>query len=131
VVNLLHWCQPTFLETLFTQRMLCGVAVTDALPRSAVFAVDIGTALVFIVFAAFLRAVLFTELFLTEVGTAGMRARTQRFLRHRFTSSQSKRFVLKCMQNLFCVDLDIKKATHGIAPMNGLVHSYSISLIIS
>ena len=53
---------------------------------SAVLAVDIGTALVFIVFAALFRAVLLTELSVTEIGTAGMRTRTQRFLRHRFTS---------------------------------------------
>ena len=86
VVNLLYQCQPTFLETLFTQRMLCDVAVTDALPRSAVLAVDIGTALVFIVFSAFLCAVLITELSVTEIGTARVGARAQRFLRHRFTS---------------------------------------------
>ena len=76
VVYFLHRSQPTFLETLFAQRMLCGVTVTDALPRSAVLAVDIGTALELIIFAAFLHAVLLTELSITEVGTAGMRART-------------------------------------------------------
>ena len=70
VVNFLYRSQSTFLETLFAQRMLCGVAVTDAFPRSAVLAIDIGTALIFIVFSAFLRAVLFTKLSFTEVGTA-------------------------------------------------------------
>ena len=101
VVYFLHRSQPTFLEALFTQRMLCGITVADTLPRSAVFAVDIGTALVFIIFASFHRAVLLTELSVTKVGTAGVRTRSQRFLRHRFTSLQSKRLVLKCMQNLF------------------------------
>ena len=101
VVNFLYRGQPTFLKAHLTEGMRCGVTVTDALPRSAVLAVDIGTALVFIVFAAFLRAVSLTELSVTEVGAAGMRARSQRFLRHRFTSSQSKRLVLKCMRNLF------------------------------
>ena len=86
VVNFLHRSQPTFLETLFTQRMLCGITVTDALPRSAVLAVDIGTALVFIIFAAFLHTVLFTKLSLTKVGTAGMRTRAQWFSWHLFTS---------------------------------------------
>ena len=86
VVNLLHRCQPTVLETMFAQRMLCGVAVTDAFPRSAVLAIDICAAPVFIVLAAFLHTVLFTKLSLTEVGAAGVGARTQRFLRHRFTS---------------------------------------------
>ena len=91
VVHFLHRSQPTFLEALFTQGMLCGVTVTDALPRSAVLAVNIGTALVFIVFAAFLRAVLLTKLSFTEVGTAGVRAGSQRFLRHRFTSFGHKK----------------------------------------
>lgn len=47
VVYFLHRSQPTFLEALFTQRMLCGITVADTLPRSAVFAVDIGTAFVY------------------------------------------------------------------------------------
>ena len=86
VVNLLHRCQPTVLETMFAQRMLCGVTVTDALPRSAVLAVDIGATLVFIIFAAFLRAVLFTELSFAEVGAAGMRAGSEWSLWHLLTS---------------------------------------------
>lgn len=70
VVNLLYRSQPTFPETLLTEGMFRRIAVTDAFPRSAVLAVDIGAALVFIVFSAFLRAVLFTKLSFTEVGTA-------------------------------------------------------------
>ena len=91
VVYFLHRGQPTLLEALFTQRMLCGVAVTDALPRSAVLAVDIGTALVFIVFAAFLRAVLLTELSVAEVGTAGVGAGSEWSLWHSFTSFGHKK----------------------------------------
>lgn len=86
VVNFLYRSQPTFLEAHLTEGMLRRIAVTDAFPCSAVLAIDIGTALVFIVFSAFLRAVLFTKLSFTEVGAAGMRAGSQRFLRHRFTS---------------------------------------------
>ena len=86
VVNFLHRGQPAFLEAHLTEGMLRRIAVTDAFPCSAVLAIDIGTALVFIVFSAFLRAVLFTTLSFTEVGAAGMRAGSQRFLRHRFTS---------------------------------------------
>ena len=86
VVNLLHRSQAAFLETHLAQRVLCGITVTDAFPRSAVLAVDIGTTLIFIVFAALLRAVLLTELSVTEVGTAGVRTWSQRFLRHCFTS---------------------------------------------
>ena len=91
VVNFLYQSQPTFLETLFTQRMLCGVAVADAFPCSAVLAVDIGTALELVIFAAFLRAVLLTELSITEVGAAGMRAGSEWSLWHSFTSFGQKK----------------------------------------
>ena len=86
VVNFLYRSQPTFLEAHLTEGMLRRIAVTDAFPCSAVLAVNIGAALVFVVLAAFLRTVLFTKLSFTEVGAAGMRAGSQRFLRHRFTS---------------------------------------------
>ncbi len=86
VVNFLYRSQPTFSETHLTEGMLCRIAVADAFPCSAVLAVDIGTALELVIFAAFLRAVLLAELSVTEVGAAGVRAGSQRFLRHRFTS---------------------------------------------
>lgn len=86
VVNLLYRSQPTFLETHLTEGMLRRIAVTDAFPRSAVLAVDIGAALVFVVLAAFLYTVLFTKLSFTEVGAAGMRTRAQWFSWHLFTS---------------------------------------------
>ena len=65
VVNFLYRSQSTFLEAHLAERMLCRIAVTDAFPRSAVFSVDIGAALVFIVLAAFLHTVLFTKLSFT------------------------------------------------------------------
>lgn len=71
VVNFLYRSQPTFPETHLTEGMLCRIAVTDAFPCSAVLAVDIGTALVFVVFSAFLHTVLFTELSFAEVGQPG------------------------------------------------------------
>ena len=86
VVNFLYRSQMTFLETHLTEGMLCCIAVTDAFPRSAVLAVDIGAALVFVVLAAFLYTVLFTKLSFTEVRAARVGAWSQRFLRHRFTS---------------------------------------------
>ena len=91
VVNFLHRSQPTFLETLFTQRMLCGVAVANAFPRSAVLAVEIGAGLVFVVPAAFLHTVLFTKLSFTEVGAAGMRAGSEWSLGHLLTSFGHKK----------------------------------------
>ena len=86
VVNFLHRSQPTFLETHLAEGMLRRIAVTDTLPCSAVLAVDIGTALVFIVFSAFLHTVLFTELSFAEVGAAGMRAGSEWSLGHLLTS---------------------------------------------
>ena len=91
VVNFLYRSQPTFLKTHLTERMLRRIAVTDSFPRSAVLAVDIGTALVFVVLAALLHTVLFTKLSFTEVGTAWMGTRSQRFLRHHFTSFGHKK----------------------------------------
>ena len=91
VVNFLYWGQPTFLETHLTEGMLRRIAVTDAFPRSAVLAVDIGAALVFVILAAFLHTVLFTKLSFAEVGTAGMRAGSEWSLGHSFTSFGHKK----------------------------------------
>ena len=91
VVNFLYRSQPTFLEAHLTEGMLRRIAVTDAFPRSAVLAVDIGAALVFVVFAALLHTVLFTKLSLTEVGAAGMRAWSEWSLGHLLTSFGHKK----------------------------------------
>ena len=71
VVNFLYRSQPTFLETHLTEGMLSCIAVANAFPRSAVFAVDIGAALVFVLLVAFFHTVLFTKLSFTEVGAPG------------------------------------------------------------
>ena len=86
VVNLLYRSQPTFLKANLTEGMLCRVSVTDAFPRSAVLAVDIGAALVSVVLAAFFHTVLVTKLSFTEIGAAGVRAGSEWSLGHRFTS---------------------------------------------
>ena len=86
VVNLLHRSQPTFLEAHLAEWMICRIAVTDAFPRSAVLAIDVGAALVFVVFAAFLHTVLFTKLSFTEIGTAWMRAGPEWSLGHLLTT---------------------------------------------
>ena len=91
VVNFLYRRQSTFLKTHLTEGMLRRVSVTDAFPRSAVLAVDIGAALVFVVLAALLCAVLFTKLSFTEVGAAGVRAGSERSLGHLFTSFGHKK----------------------------------------
>ncbi len=86
VVNLLYRSQPSFLKAHLTEGMLRCVAVTDAFPSSAVLAVDIDAALVFVVLAAFFHTVLFTKLSFTKVGAAGMRAGAEWSLGHSFTS---------------------------------------------
>ena len=91
VVNFLYRSQPTFPETPLTEGMLCRIAVADAFPRSAVLAVDIGTALELVIFAAFLRAVLLTELSVTEVGAAGVGAGPERSFWHLLTSFGHKK----------------------------------------
>ena len=52
MVYFLYRSQPTFLETPLTKRMLCGVAVTDAFPRSTVLAIDVRVALILVVLFA-------------------------------------------------------------------------------
>ena len=91
VVNFLHRGQPAFLEAHLTEGMLRRIAVTDAFPRSAVLAVDVGASLVFVIFAALLYTVLLTELSITEIGTAGVRAGAQRFSGHLLTSRGHKK----------------------------------------
>ena len=91
VVNFLHRGQPVFLEAHLTEGMLRRISVPDAFPRSAVLAVDVGTSLIFITFAALLYTVLLTELSITEIGTAGVRAGAQRFSGHLLTSRGHKK----------------------------------------
>ena len=91
VVNFLYRSQPTFLETHLTEGMLCRIAVTDAFPRSAVFSVDIGAALVFVVLAAFHHTVLLTKLSFTEVGATGVGAWSEWSLGHLFISFGHKK----------------------------------------
>ena len=91
VVNFLYRSQPTFFEAHLTEGMLRRIAVTDAFPRSAVLAVDVGASLVFVVLAALLYTVLLTELSITEIGTAGVRAGAQRFSGHLLTSRGHKK----------------------------------------
>ena len=91
VVNFLYRSQPAFPQTHLTERMLRRVSVPDALPRSAVLAVDVGASLVFVIFAALLYTVLLTELSFTEVGTARVRAGSERSSGHLLTSFGHKK----------------------------------------
>lgn len=91
VVNLLYRSQPAFPETHLTEGMLRCVSVTDAFPRSAVLAIDIGAAPVSVVLAAFFHTVLLTELSFTEVRAAEMRAGSEWSLGHLLTSFGHKK----------------------------------------
>lgn len=91
VVNFLYRRQSTFPEAHLTEGMLRCVSVTDAFPRSAVLAVDIEAALVFVVLSAFLYTVLFTKLSFTEIGAAGVRAGSEWSLGHLLTSFGHKK----------------------------------------
>lgn len=53
MVDLLDGRHASFLEATLTQGVLCCVAVTDTLPRSAVGFVDVGASLVLVVTLAF------------------------------------------------------------------------------
>lgn len=91
VVNFLYRRQSTFPEAHLTEGMLRRVSVTDAFPCSAVLAVDIGAALVFVIPAAFFHTVLFTKLSFTEIGAAGMGAGPERSFWHLLTSFGHKK----------------------------------------
>lgn len=91
VVNFLYRSQPTFPQTHLTEGMLRCISVPDAFPRSAVLFIDICAALVFIVPAALLHTVLLTELSVTEIGAAGVRAGAQRLSGHLLTSRGHKK----------------------------------------
>lgn len=91
VVNFLYRSQSTFLETHLTEWMLRRIAVTDSLPGSSVLLVRVGTALIFIVLAAFLHTVLLTKLSFTEVGATGVGAWSEWSLGHLFTSFWHKK----------------------------------------
>ena len=69
VVNLLHRGKPSCLKTHLAERMCCGVPVTDTSPRMTILLVDVRTALVLVILAAFFYAVLVTVLSVTEIGT--------------------------------------------------------------
>ena len=65
VVNLLHRSQPTSFETHLAERMCRGVPVTDTSPRMTVLFIDVRTAFILVILAAFFYAVLVTVLSIT------------------------------------------------------------------
>ena len=65
VVNLLHRSQPTSFETHLAERMCRSVPVTDTSPRMTVLFVDVRTAFIPVILAAFFYTVLVAVLSIT------------------------------------------------------------------
>ena len=86
MVDFLHWCDPAFLQALFTQRVSCHVSGTDSVPCSAVLAGGVGCSLISIVLLPRVFPVLLTVLAFGQVGTAGIGARSLGLPRHGITS---------------------------------------------
>ena len=82
VMDLFHQGHAAFLQTLLTQRVLCGVAVADAFPRTAIGFVDRGTALIFVVLLALSFLMLRAVQFICQIWASGICAWTLRFSWH-------------------------------------------------
>lgn len=72
MMHLLDGCDSAFLETLLTERMLCGIPVADALPSSAVLLIHVRRALESVVLLPHGFPVRFTVFAVRKVGTAGI-----------------------------------------------------------
>ena len=71
-----------FIQSLLAQGMLCSVAITDALPCSAIGFVDGGAALIFVVLLPRSFLVLRAVQFICQIWASGVGARTLRFSWH-------------------------------------------------
>ena len=100
VMHLFHGCEPTILQTNFTEGVGGGIFISYAFPRSAIGFVYIGSTFVFIVLSACCLSVFITEPPVTKVGATGVRTRALWLPRHHFTSL-----------------LGIRKATAGLLPL--------------
>ena len=65
VVDFLHRGKPSFLKTYFAERMCRGVPVTDTSPRMPVFFIDVRTAFILVILAAFLHTMFLAVLSIT------------------------------------------------------------------
>lgn len=100
VMHLLDGGQPSLLETLLAERMLRGVPVAYAFPRSAVLSVGIGKAFVSVILLPRERPVLFTVLSLRKVPATGICTRSFRLPWHTdLTFMAYKKPVLSCARN--------------------------------
>ena len=82
VVYLLHRPQHTFIPALLTERMLCGVTVTDSLPCPPIPTAYSRVTVVLLVAAVLLLPMLLTKAPLCQLRTAGEGTRPLRFPWH-------------------------------------------------
>ena len=86
MVNFLYWCDPTFFEALFAQRVRRHISGTDPVPRTTILTGRVRRSLIAIVLLTRVLPVLIAVCSVSQVWTAGIGARSLRFLRHVITS---------------------------------------------
>gem|GEM_PF-3425603 len=83
VMDLCCWRHPSFLETLFAQRMGLDVTVADAFPGSPVALFALRISLILFIPGGFLLCMLLTKPILRQLRATWMRAGSLGFPRHR------------------------------------------------
>lgn len=86
MVNFLYWCDPTFFEALFAQRVRRHISGTDPVPRTTILTGRVGCSLIPVVLLPRMFSVLLAVGSIRQIWTAGIGARSLRFLRHVITS---------------------------------------------
>ena len=71
-----------FGQTFFAQRVRGNITVTDAFPCASVFFIDVGTAFILVILAAFLHTMFLTVLSITEIRATGVGTRSLGLARH-------------------------------------------------
>ena len=99
MMHLVHRGELALFQTHLTQRVLTNIAVTDTLPRSAVFFVDIRGTLILVILPPHLFSMLFAVLPVTQVRTAGIGTRTPWFLWHSHISFRAKEKALRLLHH--------------------------------
>lgn len=85
VMHLIHERHPAFIQTLFTKRMLQGIAIADAFPGSTILFVDVWVAFIFVVLPSSEVSVILTVEVVRQLWAAGIAAGLFWAMRHRFT----------------------------------------------
>ena len=86
MVNFLHRCDSTFFEALFAQRVRRHISGADPVPRTTILTGCVRRSLISIVLLPRIFPVLLAIRSVCQIWTAGIGARSLRFLRHAITS---------------------------------------------